>query len=255
MDALTLFTRAMADWLVERTGPNEGSRLSQGVRLDVFATSMRVTKQIPGNLQRLAAGAQLIGSDVAQRITDLLPTGLVRRSPAGAVITDFGRAVLGRWEAAGVAVDSDTGELLRQVILVDEGIAGGPPVYRLARSFWEEMTRVHPAEQWFSKPSALYLVSYLNLHDSHGYNPWVIIRAANATVLEASDAQWHSWAATTPTPAGWSKTSGEKLLAAVTSAATRYVGRVNFCMALEARRRATSGQDLAAIVDWRVPYA
>lgn len=92
MDALTVLT-GLSSWLVERTGPNETSRLSQGIRLDVFATSMRVTKQIPGNLKVLAAGGTLTGGDVAQRITDLVPTGLVERSDTSCVITDLGRRI------------------------------------------------------------------------------------------------------------------------------------------------------------------
>lgn len=255
MDALTVLN-GLSSWLVELTGPNETSRLSQGVKLDVFATSMRVTKQIPGNLQELVTSGTLTGSDVTQRITDLVPTGLVERSDTGCVITELGRAVLARWQELGVDNEDADRELVRQAVLVDEGIRNGPPVYARARDFWSELVTLHPAEQWFANPLALYLVSYLNSSDSHGYNPWLLVRAGGASMVDLTDAQWDQWADTTDVPPGWTKKTGVKLLDAAKSAATRYVGRVNFCMALEARRRSLLGESIPLITaNWVVPHA
>lgn len=255
MDALTVLT-GLSSWLIERTGPNENSRLQQGIKLDVFATSMRVTKQIPGNLKALATGNPLTGSDVAQRITDLVPTGLVERSGTSCVITGLGRTVLSRWETLGVDNEDAKKELVRQAVLVDEGIRSGAPVYVGARDFWSELVTLHPAEQWFANPLALYLVSYLNTPDSKGYNPWAVIRAGGANMVDVTEAQWDAWATTTGTPSGWTKSAGVKLLDTAKSAATRYVGRVNFCMALEARRQALLGESIPVIAaSWIVPHA
>lgn len=257
MDAIALFTGAFAQWLVERTGPNEGSRTRQGVKLDVFATSMRDSKVIAGNLAELDHGAATVTApDVDQRITDLAGTALVARTDTGCAITPFGRAVLTRWQALGVATDQTDDELVRQTVLVDEGIRSGIPLYTKARDFWSQCVEVHSASAWFGNTDAIYMVSYLNQADGAGYNPWFVIRATDASVVDVSASDWDAWAVNTPQPPGWSKTTGEKLVAAVRNAATRYVGRVNFCMALEARRLALAGIDVgASISDWIVPHA
>lgn len=257
MDAITLFTEAFTTWLVERTGPNEGSSTRQGVKLDVFATSMRDSKVIAANLQELDQGAATVTApDVNQRITDLTATSLVTRTPGGCAITDFGRQVLRRWEALGVDTSTTDDELIRQTALVDEGIRRGVPIYVNARDFWAECADLHPAVDWFGNTDALYMASYLNHADSAGYNAWLVIRATGANLVQVTPAHWDAWATTTPKPTGWTKFTGEKLVAAVRSAASRYVGRVNFCMALEARRLALAGEDLeASISTWVVPHA
>ncbi|MCP9837279.1 hypothetical protein KBY84_07195 [Cyanobium sp. N.Huapi 1H5] len=255
MDALKVLN-GFSSWLVERTGPNENSPTRQGIKLDVFATSMRVTKQIPANLEILAVGGSLTGGDVVQRLTDLAGTGLVERVNASYIITDMGRAVLGRWQALNVSDEDPAKELVRQAVLVDEGIRGGPPVYRAARDFWKNLVEIHPAEQWFANPLALYLVSYLNFTDGRGYNPWTVIQLSGASVVDITDAQWEAWADSTGTPLGWTRTTGMKMLQAARGAATRYVGRVNFCMALEARRRVLRGELVSAVaLNWIVPHA
>lgn len=257
MDALTLLTTSFSGWLVNRTGPNEGSRTRQGVKLDVFATSMRDSKPIAANLAELEVGGAITHTDPGQRITDLAGTGLVERDGGGGCTpTTFGAIVLNRWRELGVDDGDTQNELIRQTVLVDEGIMQGPAVYREARQFWGELVRIHPAEDWFANTEALYMVSYLNYEDDQGYNPWVVIRAAGANLLATTSVQWETWAAATSTPVGWTKTCGEKLLAAVRQAATRYVGRVNFCMALDVRRRALEGVDVAASIShWSVPHA
>lgn len=257
MHAITLFTDAFTRWLIERTGPNEGSSTRQGVKLDVFATSMRDSKVIAANLRELDQGATTVTApDVNQRITDLTATALVARTTGGCEITEFGRQVLRRWEALGVDTGMTDDELIRQTALVDEGIRCGTPIYVNARDFWTECIDLHPALDWFGNTDALYMASYLNHIDRAGYNPWVVIRATGANLVQVTPADWDAWAATTPTPTGWTKSTGEKLVAAVRNAATRYVGRVNFCMALEARRLALAGEDLeTAISTWVVPHA
>lgn len=179
MDAITLLTSAFDSWLVERTGPNENSRTTQGVKLDVFATSMRDSKPIAANLRELADGAATVTApDVNQRITDLVGTGLVMRADGGCAITPVGRTVLERWRRLGVDTDATADELIRQTVLVDTGIRQGINAYVGARDFWAECVELHPAASWFSNADALYMVSYLNYTDSAGYNPWRLIQAA-----------------------------------------------------------------------------
>lgn len=218
---------------------------------------MRSSKFIVPNLQELAQGATTVTApDVAQRGADLAATGLITKSGAACAITPFGSAVLARWGELGVDNDSTDGELIRQTVLVDAGIRRGIAVYVNARDFWAECVELHSATEWFANTDALYMVSYLNHADSAGFNPWTVIRATQSNVVEVTAADWDAWAATTDTPSGWTKTTGEKLVAAVRNAATRYVGRVNFCMALEARRLALAGEDVtAAISTWTVPHA
>lgn len=257
MDGLTVLTQGFSDWLVARTGPAASSPTRQGVKLDAFGTSMRDTKPVAANLAEVEAGGAVTHTDPTQRITDLAGTGLVERDGVGGcTLTALGRAVLEEWRRLGVA-DADTGnELVRQTVLVDRGIALHPNGYGPAWTFWNELVQVHAPEDWFANPQALYMVSYLNYEDNQGYNPWTVIRAVGGSLLATTNAQWDAWAAATTTPSGWSRTCGEKLLAAVRQAATRYVGRVNFCMALEARRRAVTGLDVAAsIKTWSVPHA
>lgn len=257
MDAITVLTDAFTQWLTDRTGPNEGSPVRQGVKLDVFATSMRDSKVVAGNLRELAHGASTVTApDVNQRIVDLTATALIARTSTGCAITPFGRAVLDRWNELGVDTDKTDDELVRQAILVDEGIRRRIPIYINARDFWAECVHLHPAVQWFANRDALYMVSYLNHKDGAGYNPWAVIRATGSNIVQVEAADWDAWAVTTAQPSGWTKSTGEKLVAAVRSAATRYVGRVNFCMALEARRLALAGENVtAAIATWVVPHA
>ena len=66
---------------------------------------------------------------------------------AEGIITDFGRTVLAGWQALQVDDDSATSELVRQTVLVDEGIRSGPAVYAAARDFWAELVTLHPASR------------------------------------------------------------------------------------------------------------
>jgi hypothetical protein len=140
--------------------------------------------------------------------------------------------------------------------MVDIGIQGGPPVYREAMAFWEELVELDPAEAWFGSPLAIYMVSYLNFMDSRGYNPWKHIATAGAQLVEVSADDWNAWADATVMPGGWGRTVGRKLITVVTDASNRSVGRVNFCMAMEARRLVVAGDDLAGTIGgWMVPSA
>lgn len=254
MDALTLITAGFESWLEKRTS---GSTVTQGLRLDVFTTSMRDTKPIAANLRQLVSGAQAPSStDVAQRITDLTTPALVERTAPGQCrITDLGRRVLDAWRDLRVDNDDSVGELVRQVALVDHGIGAGTAVYVDAYRCWQEMLTLHPASEWFEDPLALYMVSYLNA-DEDGYNPWKAIAANRAALVGISDVAWNNWADNTTQPQGWAKTMGRKLIDPAQSAARRFAGRVTFCMALEARRLAVAGVDVpTAISGWEVPLA
>lgn len=258
MDALTLLTASFDAWLLERTGPTASSPTRQGVRLDVFATSMRDSKVISANLHQLSDGATTVNAtDVSQRITDLAATALVDRLDGGGCsLSAFGQATLGRWVALGVDDDTTANELIRQVVLVDEGISRSIPVYVNAQRFWGELVQLQPAEEWFGNTDALYMVSYLNHADSRGYNPWSLIKAASADLVAVSAADWDTWAGTTAVPPTWTKSVGAKLVTAVRGAAARYVGRLTFCMALEARRRALAGAAIGETIgSWEIPHA
>lgn len=257
MNALTLLTTGFEAWLEERTGPSRGSTVTQGLRLDVFTTSMRDTKPISADLHQLADGAQVpAASDVTQRITDLIPTALVERTKPGECrLTEFGTRVLADWTVLGVDNDQPIAELARQVVLVDRGIAAREEVYVDAYRCWSQMLSLGAAIDWFNDPLALYMVSYLNA-DEDGFNPWKTIVANQAVLVGIDAADWDAWADATPKPSGWQKSHGRKLLDAAQSLAARFVGRVTFCMALEAHRLASSGVDVAtAIADWEVPHA
>ena len=257
MDALTLLTTGFNGWLAKRTGPSEGSSVTQGLRLDVFASSMRVTKPIAGVLKELAGGAKKpTSTDPGQVITDLVTTGLVGRADPGECrITELGTRVLARWTDLGVADKEPISELPRQVVLVDCGIAAGIAVYVDAYRCWREMLGLSPAADWFKDPLAIYMVSYLNA-DENGFNPWKTIVANRAKLVGIDPADWDAWADATPQPSGWNKTRGRKLIDAAKGFAARYAGRVTFCMALEARRLASDGIDVStAISGWEVPHA
>lgn len=257
MDALQAVTSAFDDWLVVRTGAATNSPVKLGARLDPYGTSMRVTKQVSADLQNLRAGTPLTVGDVTQRTADLAAADLAEKSGANTYITALGSAVLERWEQLGVADDVSEHELVRNVVLADEGLRRGIALYTRARVFWAELVELRPAEDWFDNPFPLYMVSYLNWEDgASGYNPWRVVRAANADPLAPGLAGWQQWAAHTVTPTGWPRTRGEKFVSTVEGYATRYVGRVSFCMALEARRRALLGDDLStSIAPWKVPVA
>ena len=257
MDALHALTSAFDDWLTVRTGAATNSPVKLGARLDPYGTSMRVTKQVSADLQNLRAGTPLTVVDVTQRTADLAAADLAEKTGASTYITALGSAVLERWEQLGVADDLSEHELVRNVVLADEGLRRGVALYTRARVFWAELVALRPAEDWFSNPFALYMASYLNWEDeASGYNPWRVLLAAKADPLTPDLAGWQDWASHTVTPAGWPRTRGEKFVSTVEGYATRYVGRVSFCMALEARRRALIGGDLStSIAPWKVPVA
>lgn len=257
MNMLQAVTSAFDDWLAARTGAATNSRVRLGARLDPYGTSMRVTKQVSADLQNLRAGAPLTVGDVTQRAADLGTAGLVKKTGAHTYITAFGRAVLERWEQLEVADDVSEHELVRNVVLADEGLRRGVALYTRARVFWAELTELRAAEEWFGNPFALYMASYLNWDDeATGYNPWRVLRAVKADPLMPDLAGWNEWAKHTVKPAGWTRTRGEKFVSTVEGYATRYAGRVSFCMGLEARRRALLGEDLStSISQWKVPVA
>jgi len=257
MDALKALSSAFDDWLTVRTGAAPNSAVRLGARLDPYGTSMRVTKQVSADLQSLRAGTPLTVADVTQRTSDLAAAGLVEKSGENTYITAFGTAVLERWEQLGVADDSSEHEIVRNVVLADEGLQRGIALYSRARVFWAELVEVRSAEDWFNNPFALYLASYLNWEDeSTGYNPWRVLRAVKADPLKPDLAGWKEWADNTDTPPGWPRTRGEKFISTVEGYATRYAGRISFCMGLEARRCALLGYDLStSVAQWKVPVA
>ena len=257
MDALKLLTRDFDGWLRDRTSHQKGARISQGVKLDVFATSMRDSKPITAHLRQIEGAGTVIHSDPTQRITDLNATGLVERTtPAQGRLTQFGTHVLAEWEHLGVDNERPECELARQVVLIDGGITFRQPNYLDAYSFWQEMLDLHPATAWFRAPIALYMVSYLNA-SAQGFTPWRTLHASGADVTGVSESAWQGWASGVKcVPVGWSKHPRHTLFDAASAAAKRYVGRVTFCMGLEARRLADPGVDLASeLSTWMVPYA
>lgn len=257
MNALQALTSAFDTWIVARTGTATNSPVKLGARLDPYGTSMRVTKQVSADLQNLRAGMPLTVNDVTQRTADLGAADLAEKTGGNTYITAFGTAVLERWEQLGVADDLSEHELVRNVILADEGLRRGIALYSRARVFWAELVELRPAEEWFANPFALYMASYLNWEDeSTGYNPWHVLRAVKADPLAPDLAGWQAWASTTVQPTGWPRTRGAKFVSTVEGYASRYAGRVSFCMGLEARRRALLGEDLAtSISQWKVPVA
>ena len=227
------------------------------MKLDVFTTSMRDSKQIAEHLRELREGALTVRhDDPNQRIADLNAAGLVHRTaPGQGELTDLGRVVLSGWETLGVDNGDSEDELARQVVLADAGIVAQDPKYLDAYRFWQEMLDRHPSGEWFEEPMALYMASYLNATEG-GFNPWKAICLADAAIVGISQEEWISWAASTTKPQGWSKTVGEKLVNQAVDAARRYTGRVTFCMALQARLLAIEGADLRSVMSqWKIPHA
>lgn len=249
-DLLTV--RAFEAWLVRIAG---GERISQGQRLDPFATSMRRFTPVAPWLEQVSRGEQLPqrGGGGGQAAVDLRSAGLVTTDGRVVALSDLGRECLAGWRAAGVADTDDAGELVRSTITVIAGVRLGVPTYLEMLGFWRQLRSRYPADDLFLAPAWLYLVSYLN-REAGGYSPWRAIAAQPPAELGDFETEWEGLLdgirdAVALEAAG-------RLKERVVDFGTRPFGRVVFCMAMESYVLGEIGAfaELSErLASWRLP--
>lgn len=232
-----------------------GSRVSQGVVLDPYASSMRRSGVMVGRMKEIRATG-VPGGDANQVVTDLAAAGLVERaiSPSGSPVsgegnlTSLGAEVLAEWEALGIDESAEQFEIARGVVLIRLGIDTDHPTYVRIFGFWSELTSLQPARYWLQDGWHMYAPSYLNQADSAGFNPFSVLAALNRGQIWTRD----EWAA-------WAKEDAElapainKFLERVP--VTRLEGRRAFCRAMELYRLHSGGFSQSALestlTSWR----
>lgn len=226
----SLTGKGFRDWLLSVTGV---ARISQGQRLDPFATSMRVFKQASGWLLAIERGEQPEargGGGRQQNVTDLQSAELVVRDGGTVMLTPLGGAVLARWRDCGITTDEDQHELARCVAVVGLAIRLGISGYVKMVEFWRELRELTDVDQLLGSPHAMYMASYLN-QEVGGYNPWPVLRA-NATDFVNEAADWEAIKAAYPGQRNVTD-AVEKLKERVVGLETRATGRIAFCRAME----------------------
>lgn len=210
-----------------------GTRISQGQRLDPFATSMRVFKDVSTRLAYIEEHQRLdVGGDPNQAVTDLRGAQLIQGSTASANLTDLGQAVLHRWRELGIDNNQDDDELPRCIVVVRLAIELGNDFYRGMITFWKEVRELYSVDDLLTSPASIYLVSYLN-QAVNGFNPWQVIRSTHAEAFTSPEIDWEQLKAGLPDQSADVLTAVEALRRRVNDAATRSIGRTNFCRAME----------------------
>lgn len=232
-----------------------GSRVSQGVVLDPYASSMRRSGVMVARLEEIRA-AGVPGGDANQVVTDLAAAGLVERpySASGAPIsgegtlTPLGARVLEEWTSLGVDESSEEFEIARGVVLIRLGLEMEHPTYVRMYEFWSELTRLQPARYWLQDGWHMYAPSYLNQADAAGFNPFSVLLALNGGQVWTRD-EWGAWASQDADLAP----AIERFLERVPK--TRLVGRRTFCRAMELYRLHAGGASLdgleSTLTSWR----
>lgn len=226
-DLLTV--KAFESWLVRVAG---GERISQGQRLDPFATSMRKFTPVAPWLELVSRGEQLPhrGGGGGQATVDLRSAGLVTTDGADVALSELGRECLAGWRDAGVANTEDAGELVRSTVAIIAGVRLGVPTYLEMLSFWKQLRARYTPGDLFASPAWLYLVSYLN-REVGGYNPWRAIAAQPPAPLVDFESEWEGLVDGIRDAGALAAAEGLK--ERVVDFATRPFGRVVFCMAME----------------------
>lgn len=248
-------TEGFQRWLEDVSPDSERGSLSPGRTLDPYATSMRTSKNFVADLISVADGGQLVANDTVQRFADLRRADLVQGDHNAPALTDLGDAVLNKWRQLGIANEDGDYEVPRAIVLARLG-SERPSNFREMRQFWSELRQMRLPKQWFENPHGLYLVSYLDRPSADGYRPLSVLEAAG---VEGWDdmATWESWAGEFQAPAGWEESRLHKLIRTVEGFATRPLGRVTFCQALEAVHLAqvAPAELESALTDWGISDA
>lgn len=212
-------------------------RVSQGVRLDPFATSMRDFGSAASNLKLLSQGNALPqrGGAGNQVRTDLSAAMLVSGGTDGTGLTPLGNSVLKEWERIGVADSAPEHELARCVALLRCALAERSEPYVAMTTFWKELRGVASFEDIVQHPDFLYLVSFLNT-TIDGFNPWHVLKAAKLSLAAAAAKDFDAIKRRYPNQG----TLIDKLAGRVHDWATRPRGRKLFCTAIELLQRIES---------------
>ncbi len=205
-------------------------RVSQGVRLDPFATSMRDFGSAASNLKLLSLGNALPqrGGAGNQVRTDLSAAMLVSGGTDGTGLTSLGDSVLKEWERIGVADSSSEHELARCIGILGCALAERSEPYLNMITFWKEIRAVSSFEDVIQQPDFLYLVSFLNTTIDE-FNPWHVLKAAKLSLAAGGTQDFEAIRRRYPNQLDLI----DKLAGRVHDWATRARGRKLFCTAIE----------------------
>lgn len=212
--------------------------VSQGSRLDPFATSMRNFKSASENLTCVRSGKALPvrGGSGNQARTDLAAAGLVTSGSGEVQLTEFGEAVLRLWETLEVNNDEGRHELVRCLVVAGLGVASGVSPYVEIARFWREIMEVESSiSDVIRNPEFLYLASFLN-SEVDDFNPWRVSNELNLGIKSATRNDLVEIKSRFPDL----KEHLDKLESRVADWSTRSLGRKIFCCALELIRSSPS---------------
>jgi len=221
-------------WIQTKLSPD---RISQGQRLDPFATSMRDFVAASANLLLVKQGRPLPqrGGAGNQSRTDLASAMLVTGGNDEVLLTDLGESVWQQWQKAGVADDRADHELPRCIIVARCGLAEAIPIYRNMSGFWNEIMVGIPFEDAIRNPDFLYLASFLN-SEVEGFNPWAVSRNSGLEIKATTIADIDAVKRRYPQHGALL----DKLSTRITDWATRARGRKVFCTAMQLLRLSRS---------------
>jgi hypothetical protein len=217
---------AYKSWMNARLS---GSKITQGVRLDPFNTSMRNLKKISGWLKLIESGEQLEarGGSGEQNLTDLRS---VRLLTDGDNLSSFGQSVLDQWRRLGIDDENDENEIKRSLVMVGEGVAHSVSLYQDALAFWEEIRSVIDFKDAVANTESLYLLSFLN-KDVDDFNPWLVTRDLGLSFSASGNVEQLKNSTLFGAPAEQGNIS--KLENWLTAFSTRAKPRQIFCLAME----------------------
>jgi hypothetical protein len=255
LSAKTALTEGFQRWL-EAFVASETGRVSPGRKLDPFGTSTRNVDILAGALLPVEAGQALQGLSTRtrdQRLIDMRAMGLIEGSGGTPTLTEMGSQVVDGWRALGIDNGDDAHGLARCIVLAKAGT--GVDAYDDMARFWRELVSMRPAQEWFVDNWGLAAAPYL-VREFDGYAPFRVMQAAGIAPWDQK-ADLESWAASMPSPSGWSESRLAVLLRRIGDVETRLGGRVIYCQALEAIRLASrEPADVAvAMAEWGVSGA
>ncbi|HEV2174116.1 MAG TPA: hypothetical protein VGR71_11135 [Nitrospira sp.] len=220
--------RAFREWLL---GIGSGGQISQGQRLDPFATSMRNFAHAAEwmALARERKSLPERGGSGVQAATDLRSARLLSQDDS---LTALGQRSLDRWEQQGVADSSTDHELLRCAVIVTEAIAVQEPAYLEMLAFWRQVREAFEATKVLEDRALLFFPSYLN-QGVNGYNPWEIIARMRLSMAGATPDSLVECAQNGPDPNKDVMAAAENIQRRIVDWSTRAEGRRTFCSAME----------------------
>lgn len=242
---------AFRTWILAVTS---GGRISQGQRLDPFATSMRNFTHVSDWLSKVERGEQLEerGGSGRQNVTDLRGARLLEESDVA--LSELGRRCLTRWRSLGIASEALVDELPRCLEVVQSARAIREPEYGAVQRFWREVRSTFDPDALFAQPEALYVLSYMN-RTVDGFNPWHVIKACASGIQADTAFDWDRLTGAIPASDRAYVQAVNELKRRIDDAASRGDGRLTFCMAMELFELGESehSRALEAIRRWEVP--